>query len=69
MATPEELLHRLEAAQTLFTAEGLSTRVRGELEAIEEALVQSKQENPDLDYDDVSDDIVDFSIFAFGGCY
>lgn len=69
MATPEELLHRLEAVQTLFTAEGLSTRVRGELEAIEEALVQSKQENPDLDYDDVSDDIVDFSIFAFGGCY
>lgn len=69
MATPEELLHRLEAIQTRFTAEGLSPHVRGELEAIEEALVLSRQENPDVDYDDISDDIVDFSIFAFGGCY
>lgn len=69
MATPEELHHRLESIQTLFTAEGLSTRVRGELEAIEEVLVLSRQENPDLDYDDISDEIVDFSIFAFGGCY
>lgn len=69
MATPEELRHRLEEAQVILSAEGLSARLRQELESLEEALMLSKQENPDLDYDDISDEIVDFSIFAFGGCY
>lgn len=69
MATPQELRLGLEAVQTLYAAERFSAKVRRELESLEHSLRESIAEHPDLDYDEVEDDIVDFSIFAFGGCY
>lgn len=69
MATPQELRLELESIQAHYAAEQLSSRVRSELESLEETLRESKSKHPDLDYDEVEDDIVDFSIFAFGGCY
>jgi len=69
MPTPQELRLEFEAIQALYQIEQLSARVRQRLEALEEGLRESKVQHPDLDYDDIEDDIVDFSIFAFGGCY
>lgn len=69
MPTPQEIRFQFEAVQARYAAEQLSARVRDELETLQEILRESKDAHPDLDYDDVEDDIVDFSIFAFGGCY
>jgi hypothetical protein len=69
MSTPQEIRLQFEAVQARYAAEHLSTRVRDELEALQEILQQSKGAHPDLDYDDIEDDLVDFSILAFGGCY
>jgi hypothetical protein len=69
MSTPQELRLQFDAVQARYAAEQLSARVRDELETLQDMLQQSKQAHPDLDYDDIEDDIVDFSIFIFGGCY
>jgi hypothetical protein len=69
MATPQELRLEFESVQARYAAEQLSSRVRSELEALEESLGTSKLKHPDLDYDEIEDDIVEFCIFVFGGCY
>lgn len=69
MPTPQEIRLQFEAVQARYASEHLSARVRDELEALQEMLQQSKGAHPDRDYDEVEDDIVDFSVFAFGGCY
>lgn len=69
MASPEELRQDLEAIQALYASAGFGERVRNALESLEQSLLESQADNPDLDYDDIADDIIDFSILAFGGCY
>ncbi|HTH44176.1 MAG TPA: hypothetical protein VL528_03755 [Oxalicibacterium sp.] len=69
MATPHELHLGLQAIQARYAAEQFSAKVREELESLEQSLRESIQEHPEVDYDEIEDDIVDFSIFAFGGCY
>jgi hypothetical protein len=69
MPTPQELRLQFEIVQTHYAAEQLSMRVREELETLQEVLHESKNAHPDLDYDEIEDDIVDFAILAFGGCY
>lgn len=68
-ATPQELRVALEAVHALYAAEGFSVRVRQALESLEQSLAESTTANPDQDYDDISEDIIDFSILVFGGCY
>ena len=46
-----------------------SVRVRQELESLEQSLAESTATYPDLDYEDVTEEIIDFSILVFGGCY
>ncbi len=68
-ATPQELKATLEAVQAHYAAEGFSARVRQALETLEQSLVESSSANPDQDYDDISEDLIDFSIHVFGRCY
>jgi hypothetical protein len=68
-ATPQELRATLEAVHALYAVEGFSARVREALESLEQSLAESITANPNQDYDDISEDIIDFSILVSGGCY
>jgi hypothetical protein len=67
--TPQELRVALEAVHALYAAEGFSARVRQALESLEQSLADSTAANPNQDYDEITEDVIDFSILVFGGCY
>lgn len=68
-ATPQELRTALEAVHALYAAEGFSARTQKALESLEQSMAESTVANPDQDYDEITEDIIDFSILVFGGCY